>query len=108
MANNYAKARFNCPEHSGATERIREALKRAREPMSVHGLQCATGLAVDKIRSCLADMVKRTGGVVSSQGKKGTVYALYSPAVARVADGMDHRAGRITIPQYRWGASRLG
>ena len=103
-------ARANCPQHTGTTEKIRGALRHSAGPLSVYKLHLATGLEIRVIRKALKQMMSRTGGVVSLPGPKAMAYALYTPPgkVSEPVAGEEFRiAGRITIPQYRYGGSRL-
>lgn len=104
-------AAANCPNHTGVTQAIRDALAQAGEPLSVYKIHLATGIAPEKIRGMLSQMVNRTGGVMSLPGPRGTVaYTLYSTArSASPKDGGSGKiAGRIEYPGYVYGASRLG
>lgn len=106
----FEQAKFNCPQHTGIAAEIRAALERAGEPLSVYKLFLATGILPKKIKSSIGTMIGRTGGVVSLSGPNGIVYALLKPKSAPTPNPSrpGQIAGRITIPQYRWGATRLG
>lgn len=105
------EARLKCPSHTGATQKIRGSLE--REPgQSVYKLQLSTGLKATVIRSCLAQMVARTGGVVAVAGPRYFTYFLTRQAPKQQREpkqpGPYAIAGAITIPSYRWGSMRLG
>jgi len=104
-------ARLNNPRHTGIARRIREALRQSSESLSVYGLHLATGLKPKQIRSSISTMICESGSIVSSKGLKGEVrYEIYKPPgkVSEPVAGEEFRiAGRITIPQYRYGGSRL-
>ena len=102
-------AAARCPNHTGATQAIREALERSPEPLSSYKLHLATGIKPEKIRGALSQMVNRTGSVVPIKGPRGTVYTLYVPRKPRPpADGGSGQvAGRIEYPGYVYGASRI-
>lgn len=104
----YAAARMNCPNHTGAADKIRDALRHAAGPLSVYKLHLATSLDTAVIRRVLTQLMNG-GGVVSLPGIKARVYSLY----ARVPREKHHSgsgqvAGRITIPQFNWKGTRLG
>ena len=108
--NDMEVARLNNPRHTGAARTIREALRLAREPLSVYRLHLITGLKPKAVKYSLSRMITGTGGIVSQRGPHGTVYTLYKSPEKKdnATKGEFAVAGRIEIPQYRWGASRLG
>jgi hypothetical protein len=89
----------------GGAEKIRAAIRRARKPLSFGKLKIETGLSAVQLRSAIAGMMVGSGGLVSRRTPAGVVYDIYR------AESRDEArpgvAGRITIPQFRWGASRL-
>jgi hypothetical protein len=80
--------------------------------LSVYKLFLATGIPTPAIRAALRRLTSVNGGVVSLPGPKGTVYCLtrHAPQPERVvkAPGPYAIAGKITIPGYRYGSTRLG
>jgi hypothetical protein len=108
MGTSYASARMNCPNHTGAADKIRDALRHAAGPLSVYKLHLATGLENDQVRRVLTQLMNG-GGVVSLPGIKARVYSLYARAPReKHHTGSGQIAGPITIPQQRWGSTRLG
>ena len=103
-------ARLRCRNHSGIAQTIRDALGRSDKPLSVHKLHVITGIRQEKILRALTTMISRTGGIVALKGSWGTVYTLYGrePNPVQESKGSGQIAGPITIPQNRWGGTRLG
>lgn len=69
----------------------------------------------DKVRNLVQQMHGRTGGVVAIDGTSPRKYGLFGAATtkrarrsARGSNGSGKVAAPITIPQFRWGATRLG
>ena len=102
------RARLKHPRHTGLSRAIREELARRGEPMSVYKLQLALCIKhAEPIRAALSHLIGGTGGVVSIVGPKGVCsYTIYTPP--KLSGGSGNIAGRITIPSYRWGSTRLG
>jgi len=111
MIGEFERARMNNPRHTGAADKIREALRWSTQPMSAYRIQLATGLKCEQVRKSLTQLING-GGVVSLAGPKSRVYALYARTHAAHEEprssGSGQIAGRITINQYRWGSTRLG
>lgn len=64
----------------------------------------------NRVESLLSQMAHRTGGVVVVHGTKPVVYEAYGEAPTMKRDrsgGAGNKAGPITIPQFRWGGTRL-
>lgn len=94
-------------EGSGHPELILRAIRRAGKPLSVYALKLATGLREVQIRSAIGGMLTGSGGIVSKRGPKGCVYDIYRAPAEKAAATKPTVAGRITVPQFRWGATRL-
>jgi len=101
------------PRHTGASQRIRDALKASGEKMSLDAITLATGIKREVARSLIGQMMGAggSGGIVSSRYHGVYYYEEYKPPKkdAAPAPGEEYRrAGPITYPNYRWGSSRLG
>lgn len=100
----------------GFRDQIRGAL-REQGPLSRYKLHLATGIGPEQLRRIVNDMVTRGNLVIVERAKRGgykfSVFglpsqALKKPAPAPKNNGPFAIAGPITIPQYRYGSSRLG
>jgi len=105
----------NNPRHTGASQRIRDALKAAGEKMSLDAITLATGIKREVARGAINQMLGAggSGGIVRTRDPFGVyhyaVYKAQNKVNAAPAPGDEfRRAGRITIPQYRWFSTRLG
>jgi len=100
--------------HTGASQRIRDALKASGEKMSLDAITLATGLKREVARGAIHQMLGAggSGGIIRTRDPFGVYhYAVYQPPKKDVAPapGEEYRrAGPITYPNYRWGSSRLG
>ena len=104
-----AEARLNNPHHTGMSRYIYDELKRAG-PCSVYKLELSTGLKCTIIKRALQKLTQ-AGKVVTFYGPKNVwYYKIYeAPVKVESVAGDEYRiAGRITIPQNRWGGTRLG
>lgn len=111
LSDDMARARMNNPNHNGDASRVRTELARTNKPLSVYKLTMCTGLDADRVRRALSHLLQ-VGGIVSELGpKRVTYYKLWTPK-AKASDpvaGDEYKiAGPITIPQYRYGGTRLG
>ena len=103
------RARLKHPRHTGLSRAIREELARSKGPMSVYKLQVALSIKhAETVRAALTHLISNSGGVISMPGPKKGVryYSIYTPP--KPSSGSGNIAGRITIPSYRWGSTRLG
>lgn len=99
----YAKARKNCPAHTGVTQDIRHALQRAGEPVSAYKLSLLTGRKPEQIKNALIQSCCKTGGIKQLLGPKCVLYALYEHLPPAPPPPPGKRAGVITIGRgSRW------
>ena len=79
--------------------------------MSSYALMLTTGLTLAQVKAALTRLVCRSGGVVAVRGDSTTLYKLYQktkPKPEPIAGDEYKIAGKITIPQFRYGGTRLG
>lgn len=102
-------ARDKNPNHTGMTRYIYQELERMG-PSSIYKLVLSTGLKIVIIKHALEKLTLK-GKVVCFKGPKNVwYYKIYeAPVKVESVAGDEYRiAGRITIPQYRYGGTRLG
>lgn len=105
-----ARARSRCPQYRGYADLVRDALVRIGERASPYKLTLACGLSLEQVRRGLQSLMS-SGGIVSEKDKNGvTYYSIWKPKpkATSIEKGPYAIAGRITIPQYRYGGTRLG
>lgn len=85
------------------SDAVYHVIATAKEPLSVEEIKAATGLTRQQALNAAAHLAFM-GKVCSVRDWHGAKYSVKK----NISPNKENVAGRIEIPQYRWGATRLG